>query len=524
MGFPLISIEIHGQDQSYELESTTTTDRPYGVTASGDLIECRIEKRKNSDSPAGIFEIQLVRSKDAQGRTWRDKIRPQDVVVIQMQNYQGTSGRNGAGELHTVMIGLVDSVQVATTLSASGKPQRVIQVKGTDFGKIFKAGIVTYWSFLGATLLGENGTGKMENFIDASQLNTRPDRICATLIDKLFRRFMDIRFRVQQHDYSIFDILAQQLESYGIEVPAGHDYQFLNGEGNFWSFFTKVASPPFHELWIDTRRSTAILTENQDPLFTTIRQPTKYLGKDNSCPTLIMRKTPFPYLTSSTPLAPFVPVQFQNADMNVNADRWNAMRTTAHRIGRDDLVGEPFDEVISVSDEEQYNFYFVFANYAWMPDKPYILSVPGIIDRTRFRKYGYRPMTMTTALFHGPELSTADPAGLFYTSLNWRMASWNCLNDWFESGYKTCKLLPHVHVGEILVDESDWQEQPKEYYIESIIHHYIYNERATTTLGLTRGLTSKEYTEIDVNLRKQGLELVLPTATTDIYNQLTGVS
>ena len=523
MGFPMCLIEIHGEFESFELEASVTDDRPYGRSTTSDLIECRVEKRKNSDSPAGVFEIQLVRSKDERGRTWRDKVRPQDVVVIQMQNYQGRAGANGAGELHTVMIGLIDSVQIATTLSASGKPQRVVQIKGTDFGKIFRTGVVTYWTFLGATLL--DTVGKMQTFIDASQLNTRPDKIVATLIDKLFRRFMDITFRVQQHNHSIFDILAQQLESYGTEVPAGLDMQFLNGEGNFWSFFQKVASPPFHELWIDTRRSTAVLTGDQDPLFTTITLPTKYLGKDSSCPTLIMRKTPFPYLTPRIAPLPFIPPQFQDTGTTANADRWNAMRKDAHRIGKDDLVGEPFDEVISISDEEQYNFYLTFAHYQWLPDQPYLLTIPGILDRARFHRYGYKPLTPTTSMFRGPEADPGrDTAGLFYTSLNWRLASWNCLNDWFESGYKTCKLLPHIHVGEILVDESDWQEQPKEYYIESVIHHFVYNERATTTLGLTRGLTSAQYANIQQHLLGQNLELIRPSAIAEEYHRLTGVS
>lgn len=502
MGVPLCIIEIHGQTESFELGSGMSGDTIYGESLTTDLLECRVEKRKSSETPAGAFEIHLSKDKDKQGRTWRDKIRPQDLVVIQMINYQGRSDETGAGTMHTVMIGFIDTISIGTAITGKGTPDRVIIVRGTDFGKIFKAGVVTYWSFLGANLISEK-VGLMYNFVDANKLNGRPDRVISTLISDLFSRFMDIRFTVEQSQHTIFEMLAQQLESYGGEFPGGLDLQFLNGEGNFWSFFTKVSSPPFHELWVDTRRSIDVVA-GIDPASSTIVTPSLTLGKDNSAPTLIMRPTPFPYLTSAGA---------------VKLDRWAGLRH--HTVGSNDLNGEPFDEMLSISDEEQFNFYLIYPQSPWLPDKPYILSVPGIIDRDRFKRYGYKPMTPTTALLQARDLdSEKDPLGIFYTAMNWRIASWNVLNDWFESGYKTFKLMPHVHVGDVIIDESNWQETVKEFYVETVIHHWIYNQRATTTLGLTRGLTVEEYENIGQHLLGQRLELIEPGKVVDTYKQL----
>ncbi len=506
MGVPMCAIEFHGQKETFELSSGEAS--PFGDSPTGDLLDCRVEKRISSDTPAGVFEIHLSKEKDAQGRTWREKIRPQDLVVIQMMNYQGRSDADGAGELHTVMIGFVDTVQIGTGLSSAGKPQRVIRVTGTDFGKIFKTGVVTYWTFLGATLLDGKtaATGKMYNFVDANKLNARPDTVVQVLINDLFSQFMDTRFIAQQSKHSIFEILALQLESMAAKFPAGLDLQFLNGEGNFWSFFTKVASPPFHELWVDTRRSVDVIA-GIDPAATTRSAPSLMFGKDSSSPTLIMRPTPFPHLRSNG-----IP----------DSTTWDRLRR--HVVGSNDLNGEPFDEVLSVSDQEQYNFFLIYPQSPWLPDKPYIMSVPGIIDRERFHRYGFKPFTPSTALFQAKDLdSTDDALGIFYTAMNWRIASWNVLNDLFESGYKTFKLLPHVHVGDRVVDESGWQDVVMEYYVETVIHHFVYNQRATTTLGLTRGLTVDQYANIGQRLLGQSLELIAPSKVVDTYKQLLGV-
>lgn len=529
MGHPICLIEFHGQDESWEVTSGVAPVKPYGNAPAGDLLECRTEKRKSIEAPAGTFDIKLVRRKDDSGRTWQDRLRPQDLVVIQMMNYQGRSGEHGAGELHTVMIGLIDTITDTTGVTSRGTVQRVIHVRGRDIGKLFINGMVTYWTFFGATLLAESKVGGAAAFLDTSALNAKPDEVVQRLLERIYQRFLQIRLTVQGGQRDFWDLLAYRLDSYGVEIPAGLDWNFLNGEGSFWSFFAKAASAPFHEMWIDTRRVTDSLLFDAS----TSKGPNLTLGKDNSSTVMIMRPTPFPYLVAQPRLIPRSGPVFAGPDdlidipevsvtEQVNRRQWDAI--VRHELGTDDLIGEPFDQTLSVSDDEHFNFYLTFAQYPWIPEKPFLLSVPGILDEANFRRYGYRPMLPTTSLLQARDIDTLDdPMVGFYARLNWRLASWNVFNDRFLSGTKVIKLAPHIHVGDRVLDRSSFNEHPYEFYVESIVHHFVQNEHATTSLGLTRGLTEQQYQNYDALLLNSGLRVLDHSTVSSEWRRLLGL-
>lgn len=496
MGYPICFVEIHGQDESFELSASTN---PYGTSPTSDLLEVKTDKSLSPERPAGAFEIRLARRKDDdRGRTWMDKIRPQNVVVIQMMNHQGRIGTHGEGEMHTVMIGLVDTVTDTTGITSRGLPQRQIVVRGRDMGGLFTSGVVTYWSFLGASVLGA------KEFVDPSQFNAKPDQIMVRLLENIYQRFLQLSFVVQGQSELFWDYLGYQLLSYGSEIPAGLDQSFQLLDGSFWSFFVKAASLPFHELYVDTRRQQD--ATNVLGLVTgTAKLAQKTLGHDESAPTLVLRPTPFPYLTPppTTGVMPPIPEQTDpnaitlpettvNPDQEVNSTAWDALIT--HTIGDSDLTGESMEDGLSRSDAEQYNVYLVFPHYPLLPEKSFLLNVPAIIDAARFHKYGYKPLMPYTSLIQSKGVDgPTDPMVGFYTNLAWRLASWHVFNDTFLSGYKTCKLLPHVHVGERLLDQSSWLDTPQLAYIESVSHQFVQMEKATTTVGLTRGLSKADY-------------------------------
>lgn len=519
-GHPLCIVEIFGETEAFTLEGAIGIGR----NPTSDLISVKTDKRLSHESPAGSFEVTLVRSRDAQGRSWADKVHPQDTVVIQMANYRGQiDPATHAGELHTVMIGFVDGVSDEMVLSSSGKLQRAIRIRGRDAGKLFVHGMVTYWSFLGATIVGA------AEFIDLAKLNGQPNVVMRRMLEAIYQRMLHLRMRVNGSTVDFWDLLAFRLESYGgVEIPAGLDYQFTGGEGSYWSFFVKLASPPFHELWIDTRRSGEVL----EGLELEAQSPTVTLGRDQSAPTLFLRPTPFPSLSPPAaheqmevrqlPVTEGEIVQlFSGAKVSsrVHMENWHAL--PRHVVGRDDLTGEPIDQQITKSGEEQFNVYLVFPEYSWLGNDLYLLNVPAIIDAAKFRRYGYRPMMPhTTLLKLGPVEGNDDPMVGFYTSLAWRLATWNCLNDQFLSGTKSFRLLPQVHVGERLLDRSDWQE-PVEFYIESVRHVFVQNERAMTTLGLTRGLPSTEMEAYPSKLLEATLTSAVGSEIRMRYRQLT---
>ncbi|MDO8357322.1 MAG: hypothetical protein Q7U76_13105 [Nitrospirota bacterium] len=526
MGYPICLVEIHGQDESFELSSGAL---PYGNSLTSDLLEVKTDKSLSPERPAGAFEIRLARREDDdRGRTWMDKIRPQNVVVIQMMNHQGTIGAHGAGEMHTVMIGLVDTITESMGITSRGLPQRQVVVRGRDMGKLFTHGIVTYWTFMGASFGGVNPLG-----LDASKYNAKPDQVMVQLLQDIYQRFLKLSLVVDGEAGDFWDYLGYQLRSYGAEIPAGLDTAFLQGEGSFWSFFVKCASLPFHELYIDTRRQGEASNVLETQEGSTLSVAKRILGKDRSAPTLVLRPTPFPYLTTP-PVTGRIPPLPQQTDPNVlelptvdivdhqlvNRTAWDAL--VQHEVGDNDMAGEAIDDGVSRSDAEQYNVYLTFPHYPFIQERQFLLNVPVIIDEERFHKYGYKPLMPYTTLLKAPGINnTADPLIGFYSALNWRIASWHVFNDRFMSGYKTFKLLPHVHVGEKLLDRSTWKAREELYYVESVSHHFVQNEKATTTVGLTRGLAKTDYDQYTSSLLSANLKLVNSDAVRSQWNALT---
>lgn len=484
MGYPICVVEIYGRDGFWEL---TGEGEGHGVAPSGDLISVRTDKRLGVEAPAGVFDLRLVAARDAQGKTWQDRLRPQDMVVIQMMNYQGRTGAHGAGEMHTPMIGFVDTVTAMTDLNPQGIPQRQIQVRGRDAGKLFVNGLVTYFTFAGAALLGLGDFAPLEYF------NVPPDLLIQRLLEEVYQKYLQIAVPGPGGTTLAFwDMLDYNLRTFSGEIPGGLDSQFIQGEGSFWSFFTKVASPPFHELFVDTRRSRDV--RSLEGLMTPAGS-NKMLGRDASAPFLFLRPTPFQYLKS-------------DGKVSVWKD-WEAL--PLHTVGEDDLYGEPVSDALSRSDQEQYNVYLALGKYYILGQQMQILTTPPIIDEVKFRRYGYKPLMPNTWL---SKIDLEEgPWPTFFHAMTWKLASWHCLNDEFLSGTKTFKLLPHVHIGERLLDASGVEED-RQFYIESVSHQFIQNERATTTLGLTRGLPQRgDRSYANYHTMLTGAELMVPQDT-----------
>ena len=552
MNYPVCLVEIHTPTETYGVSFTVAQ----GTPPSGDLLVCTTSKRLGMDAAVGQWELHFARTKDGQGRTWADKINPQDLVVIQMMNHTGESGAYGAGEMHTVMIGLVDSVTDTMAMNQRGSPERRIVVRGKDFGKFFVNGMVTYWNFLGAELL------KAQKLVDLSRFREKPSQIIRNLLQDIFERFMRATVHVNGGIREFWDLLAYDLSSYDAEMPAGLDMKFISGEGSFWSFFVKVASPPFHELFIDTRRGATTnvaafpeIDKNNKKSITVKavvgERETKAsrftLGLDGSAPTVVLRRTPFPYLEQPGSAAQqkangLVTQDGSSISTEIqllgSAGSQDWRRLPRHELGRGDgLQDEPMLQELSKSDHETYNMYLPMPSYPVLNERMMVLSLPPVLDRARFHRYGYRPLTPQCTLMQpfGGQDKTESQFD-FYTLLGWKLASWNVLNDRFLSGTKTLRLSPHLHIGERLVDRSSWHEEPMEFYIEGVFHRFVYGEGATTTVALTRGLSEEDYARFDGIRSTAGrtpvegqpfdptiagdLEIVPLTTVTQTYEQL----
>ena len=520
MSTPVCRVDLYGARGNATMQWVPERQTPYGLAPSGDLLVCTTQKRLGAQHPYGVFELHLTCQRDRAGLQWSDKIVPNDVVVIQMMNHHGTTGPDGAGEMHTVMVGLVDTVTQAHGM-VGGRPQRHIKVQGRDFGKVLTEGTVTYWTFVAATLLGA------QQFIDPSRFIGTPSSVLRALLEEIFTRFM--KMTVQHHGgpRSIWDCFGYKLRSYGTELPKGLSEQFLTAQGPFWTFVRQVASHPFHEVFVDTRRiQDTILQDDELPDDMEYRTPVATFGVDRSAPMLFMRPTPFPYF-SDRPVA-LAASASELADGTVpvgevlvgvlHRDDWDAL--IRHEIGTDDpMRGQPISETLSTSDREALSLYTVIPQDEVIGEQMWRLQASVIVDPRRFARYGYRPATPTTSLvkpFHDSSSMLA-----FYESLMRRLAWWNVLNDQFVSGQKVCTLSPHLHIGDRLLDRSHATGRAHEFYIESVSHRIVFGEQASTTVGVTRGLPVDDYARLDDLMSQEVLQLIPPTSVAKTFVEMT---
>lgn len=537
MSYPVCLVDIYGREEQWTLQADVSPGKPFGESPASDLLSCQTEKHLHYAQPTGHFSLTLAHRVDSRGRSWADRLRPQDLVVIQMQNFGQRPGPHGQGELHTVMIGLIDSIRVAAGTSETGTPVRQIVVTGSDFGKLFQRGNVTYWSFLGAATVGAS------EFIMPHYLNGQPHMVMTHLIKELFFKFMRPSWVFRNTTVNFEDVLGYALTSYQSEFPGGLDWQFIQSEAAFWSFFIKVASPPFHEIYLDTRRVSSFMNKGDShplaraerankeiplasdgtpllqafrgdiPSDSAIRLPLITYGADNSAPFVILRPPPFP------DVAP--------GGITVNLAPWNSLPT--HVIDRDEIGFEAQQQDLSRSDTEIFNLYLIHPRGSIIGETQYLLNVPPLLDRRRFHQYGYRPLMVQTTLLQYPNNENGnDPWLVFYQDLLWKLAGWNVLNDYYWSGTMSYPLMPHVHIGERLIDRSTWmtasgaQPSARSFYIESIRHEFYAHQRASTKIGVTRGLreaedqvyasmlqgVAGELTDIGFDVRQQYLDLI----------------
>lgn len=518
MSYPICLVDIYGRDEQWTMQAELDPRQPYGASTGTDLVSCRTVKHLHFGHPEGRFWLTLAHRPDGRGRTWADRLRPQDLVVIQLQHYGQPSGPHGQGQLHTVMIGLVTTISFIGGVNPDGTPQRQILVTGSDFGKLFIRSNVTFWSFAGASLLG------VAEFILPHLLNDQPHVVAKRLLTELFFKFMQPSWVFENQTVTFEDVLGYAMTSYQSEFPGGLDWQFLLSEQAFWSFFVKVASIPFHELYLDTRRVSDMqasaefqplsrvprtteaftdasgvshLSSTRAEAGSLVHLPQKTYGQDQSSPFVIMRQPPFPELGVG--------------GATVNMTPWENLPN--HVVSLDDAGFESSRQHLTRSDQELFNFYLIFPRGGVLGEFQYLLNVPPLIDLARFRRFGYRPLMPQVSLLQYPSKAAGDPWLTFYSNLQWKLAGWNLLNDEYWSGPLTYPLLPHVHIGERLTDQSTWVTAPgsqgsgRQFYIESVQHEFITNQRASTTIGATRGLSVPEATVYDSLLRGRAGEL-----------------
>ncbi|MHB1418302.1 MAG: hypothetical protein ACYCX4_01755 [Bacillota bacterium] len=395
---------------------------------------------KGLGEPTGTWSIILKSRKDNQGKTWFDKIRPQDMVVIRFARLAKNKAKPPV-----IMRGFVDNVRETYAIDDQGKPHRAILINGRDYGKLLLVIKVYYLYELDpvASLLNDN---RLEANFGIPSGELKPNQFIELVNEKII--LPEITKMQKFNKYLMpLEIAASVADYYRVNT-----FQVQAFAGSVWNLMDYYSNIPWCELFV---------TEGE------------------TAPLLIFRPTPFKNRSG----------QYTQSGGTI----------TEVPISKRDI--ETMD--LGYSDNEAYSYFFTYATQAliskiaFKAESVQLQSIeegrntstpsnPTILEES-LNKYGFRPLELESPfipILQGNKENEIMPKDVRDMSL--RMNKW--LVDVFghnqdlRNGTITIKGYEEARIGRCLtIDDKE------EYYIESVDHEVTAFETAKSTLGVTRG-------------------------------------
>ncbi len=222
----------------------TKSGLQYNLTAPGTNSFRSWSTHKDTTTPTGQFSLNLTAVRDANGRTWADKIGAMDYVEIRAGDYQRAS------PLPVIMRGFVDSAQETISVDPStGVPTRTVQVTGQDWGKLLNIWQVQYlWPLdpitAALTLTTPMPIALSTIFSLPWNTGTMGDFVSSTTKDVVHPVWQQISAVYQGTVPMVTGKVAFPPQAQ-VAVPYVEDFT-----GSFWNLLTYYQSPPFGEAFI----------------------------------------------------------------------------------------------------------------------------------------------------------------------------------------------------------------------------------------------------------------------------------
>lgn len=241
-GSPKIQIGIYTRDKVYEINS-------YVGDPNSDVLA--VTTTKSLGSASGTFTIDFVTKKDAEKKTWADKIEVFDYVEIKMQGIDDD-------HLKMVMRGLVDSIEFSESYEG-GLPVRRITVSGRDLGVLFTDFCIWYpielqpW----AKIIGCLSWDPLPEIMMSPQ----------DMFDWIIKKWLstvDLKVGRYYGDQQISTgVASKYVKVFAAAISdklKAHIFTYYDGkEGPFWNALDEWADKPWHELMIFDTDDSAIL-------------------------------------------------------------------------------------------------------------------------------------------------------------------------------------------------------------------------------------------------------------------------
>lgn len=443
-----------------------------------------ISGHKSIDSMAGNFEIRVssdFNSVNLSSHSSRSSLfeilRPMDVISIGIERPDG------------LMLGIVENI--FETKSGGSTGQRLITIKGSDFGKILQQDNIV---FAPLTVDLEGQVDKVNLFEAAVKQafgNNHPltRSLSATwgpitpmqtlgfenvdiqvAVDFVLKNGISlsvIPFFNQSANTPLGEIFRKEITSRPTDkvLLSANAAQY---DGNIANFLKRLLDGPFYECWVDT--------------FLDITQPLPV--QPQPMPVLRIRPTPFDEEN----------LNFVGTDYVIDPMfSWENLKTWItqepyHRFQPEDLQNEN----LGISDYEALSFYTV--NFTKEPIGTPFQELHGVsfplLDIYMAKKYGLRPIRVSSQHLHvDPDIPTPQQI----RNKRNQIFNWHRMNPEFLSGTVNILGRDDIRVGDRLAyfKLKKQEKDPILFYIKSLGFSWNVGQEYNMSLALTRGHSQK---------------------------------
>lgn len=479
---PVIRVSFHTETACYQTKGEVL-DKTYVLDPTNQVLS--VSTQKTMDSPAGAFTVQLV------GDSWATKLKPNDLVVI-TAGYKTTA--SSGFEVDTVMVGLVDTIRTQRS-AGDGTPEVSTAITGRDFGKVLIKSMLRFYPEVGFAdkskdqkffLTDEGWLTLMSFFTNENITEGTPAVILDNIMREILQKLNDVSWTVWDESKKtpvpkrakIGNVLRYAFERVNMFMP-----MILTAdqfEGAIWNLMERASIKPFTELFVDVREGSEawnnagrpmvtpdIIEESSSPAKAAISggntqkgaypSPRINFGTDQSAVMVVLRNTPFDKPT------------------------WEKLYT--HDLPAVDVL----EEELSLSDNEHYNLF-----WAGTTINPLGFDLkreaPPLFNESDAKRYGISPLEVQV---EGLAISV-DPTTGHNSLVSMSQAFSAKLKAWFEknheylSGTITVRGKGSYRIGQRLLRKGI----KREFYIEGVTQSFNVFSGWTTTLQVTRGMST----------------------------------
>ena len=488
-------------------------------SSTAQILSCSVSK-SIKDTSGGKFNIVLAPggpSGTNDPQTWDRIITPMSLCIIDMARDKYAQ---------TVMVGLVTGTSQSEIWRPGNSVRRITQISGMDFMYFFvREQYYTLSAFgLVSSLLGQVGGLA----VGAAQYLS-PARAGTEWYDTVLGGKNGLLSVVKfgtggGKTVGLSDMLAVHFEKYPQQQSFIPIYlNFLLEQGSWWNKFSEIFPYPIYELLLLNAPvgnfSRNIGSEKNNP-YSGYKKADSYVDFSTISPVIsgpdgVYKPAPPAFVARVNPL-PYVYYNSSTSKWIWDADRWNndLWRFSPEKYG--------FFETHLGYDLSEVRNLFVFESataLALMGMGNNLLTAATLtygmmLDFHSIEKYGYRPQVINTLWFVDSKGGHASVANQKVVSgsavpqiitlgqqILGRIASYYEPTPHMLSGTVTMPLRPDIVPGNrfefdpLKVPTQNGTDPSGKYafYIEGITHDFVFGERSSTTLQLSRGLLMSEY-------------------------------